>query len=99
MAPRRSFLKPFEKVKQKLAGVVRKRNRKSGSEDGREGREPDVGGTEVNQRNSCLHSDAEGVVEGGPGREGNDVDKEEVGQIDPLTSTPSILHSGQPNSM
>jgi hypothetical protein len=89
---RKSFSKPFKKARQKLAEVGRKRDRKSGSESNRGGREPGVGGSEASQRSSRLYLEAEDVVESGPSREGNDVGGDEAGLVDPPTSAPSISH-------
>jgi hypothetical protein len=95
---RKSFSKPFKKAKQKLAEVGRKRDRKPGSESNRQGREPDVEGSEASQRNSRLYLEAEDVVESGPSQEGDDVDWEKVGRVDPAVSALSIPHSGEPSS-
>jgi hypothetical protein len=97
---RKTFLKPFKKAKQKLTESHRKRDGRSGSEGDREGKGTDVeGGSETGQKNPRLHSEVESVVESGPSREGNDVGGDEVGQVDPPTSTPSISHGREPDSM
>jgi hypothetical protein len=96
---RRSFLKPFKKLKHKLAKGNRKRDDRSGSETDQEGRGTDIEGSEASQRNSRLHLGVEDMVESGPSREGGGVDGEEVSQVGPPTSTPPIPHSGEPSSM
>jgi hypothetical protein len=98
---RKSFSKPFKKLKHRLAeGSSRKRDVRSGSENDREGGEVGVEGSEASQRNSRLHSEVGDMVESGPRREGDDVEGKKVGRVDPPTSTPSISvsHSGKPNS-
>jgi hypothetical protein len=95
---RNSFLKPFKKAKQRIKGGRLKRDRGSESKNDRGGKEADAEGSEVSQRNSRLHSEAEDVVESGPSREGKDVDEKEVGQIDP-SSTLLIPRSEEPNGM
>jgi hypothetical protein len=45
------------------------------------------------------HPDLEGVEGGGPRREGNDADKEEVEQVNPSPSTPSLAHDGKSDGM
>ena len=99
---RKSFLKPFKKLKSKLPGDRRKRDgRSGGGNDGKEG-EIGVEGSEASQRNLFVDSevDTRSAVESGPSREGNDVDGKEAGPVDgPLTSTPSISRSGKPGGM
>jgi hypothetical protein len=97
MESRNPFSKGFKKLKRKLAGGGRKRDGRSGSETDQGGRETDVE-SDASQRNSRLQPRVKDV-ESGPSREGNDVDREEVGRIDPPASTPSIPHRGEPNSM
>ena len=94
MDSRNPFSKGFKKLKRKLAGGSRKQDGRSGSENVQDGREADVEGGEASQRNSRLHLEVEAVVESGLSREGNDVDGEEVGRVDPPVST----NSGEPNS-
>jgi hypothetical protein len=96
---RKKFLKPFKKAKQKLTESHRKRDGRSGSEGDREGKGTDVGGSETDQKNPRLHLEVGGVVESGPSREGNDVDGDEGGQVDPPTLTPSISHGEEPDSV
>ena len=99
---RKSFLKPFKRLKEKLPGDRRKRDgRSEGGNDGKGG-ETDVEGSEASQRNSSLHPEVDigGPVERGPSREGDNVDGEGLGPIDdPPKSTPLISQSGKPNSM
>jgi hypothetical protein len=90
---RKSFLKPFKKVKQRLAEGGHKQGR-SESENDQKGRAADVDGRRASQQSSHKHSEG-GDMESGPSREGKDVDGKEVGRVDPPTST----HSGEPNSM
>jgi hypothetical protein len=98
MDSRNPFSKGLKKLKHKLAGGSRKRDGRPGSENDRGGREADVEGGEAIQRNSGLYPEV-GDVGSGPSREGDDVDGDGVGQAGPPTSTPSIPHSGEPNSM
>jgi hypothetical protein len=97
MESRNPFSKGFKKLKRKFAEGGRQRDGRSGIETAQEGREANTE-SEASQRNSRLHPEVEDV-ESGPSRGGNDVGGEEVGQIDPPTSTSSIPHSGEPNSM
>jgi hypothetical protein len=99
MGLRKSFLKPFEKVKQTLTGGRRKVDERSGGENDQEGGKAQVGGGEASQRNSHLHSEVEDVMEMRPSRGGNDVDREKVGQVDSPSSIPSISHGREPDSM
>jgi hypothetical protein len=94
---RKPLSRLFKKVKQKLVEVGRKQDRKSGSGNDWGERETNLEGSQASQRNSHLHLEADDV-ESGPSQEGNDVDEEEVSQVNPPTSTPSILHSREPNS-
>jgi hypothetical protein len=96
---RKKLLKPFKKAKQKLTESHRKRDGRSGSEDDREGKGTDVRGSETGENSPQLCLEVEGVVESGPSREENDVGGDEVDQVDPPTSTPSISHGGEPDSM
>ena len=96
---RKSFLKPFKRVKQKLKGGRRKRDGGSESENDRGGKETDAEGSEVSRRNSCLHSEVEGVVEGGPSLEENHVGGDGVGQVGSPPSAPSIPYNVEPSSM
>ena len=86
---RNSFLKPFKKAKQKLTGSRRKQDAGSEGETNRRGKEADTGRSEVNQRNSRLSLEAEGVVESEPIPEGSDIGGDGVGQVGfpPSTST------------
>ena len=93
---RKSFSKPFKKLKHRLTKGNRKPDGKSGREDNREGRETDVEGSEASQRNSRLHSEVEDVVEIRPGLEENldGVKGKEFDQVDSSTSPPPIAHGG-----
>jgi hypothetical protein len=93
---RKSFLKPFKKVKQKLTGDHYKQAGRFENENDVEGREADVEGSEVGQRDSRLHPGVKDV-ESGPSREG--ISGKEVGQVDPPISTLSISHGGEPGGM
>jgi hypothetical protein len=95
---RNSFLKPFKKAKQKLTGGRRKRDAGSEGETDRGGREADAGRSEVNQRNSRLHSEAEDVVESEPIPEGSDIGGDGVGRVGSPPSTPTISYNVEPNS-
>ena len=97
---RDSVSKPFKKMKHRLAESIRKRKEGSRSDSHREGGETDVEESEVGQ-SSHLHPEAEDVAKSGPSREENDGGGENVVQVNPPTSTPSISHSdsGKPNSM
>ena len=66
---------------------------RGGGNDQEEG-EADVAGSR-----SHLHPDVEGVVGSGPGREGDDVEGEKLGQLYPSPSIPLITHSGEPDGM
>jgi hypothetical protein len=98
MDSRNPFSKGLKKLKRKLAGGSRKRGGRPGSEDDRGGREADVEGGEAIQRNSGLYPEVGGVGSV-PSREGEDVDRDGVGQAGPPTSKPSVPHNGKPNSM
>ena len=91
-------MKPFKKVKQKLTGDRHKRAGRFENENDVEGREADVEGSEVGQRNSRLHPGVKDV-ESGPSREESDVGRKEVGQVDLPISTLSISHGGEPSGM
>ena len=97
---RKTFSKPFKKLKDKLPGGSRKRDGRSESEDSRKGRDVDVEGGKVSQRNSYLHSEVsvEGAVESRPGQEVANVDAKKAAPVDavPPTSAPSISHIGEP---
>ena len=110
MSFRRSFSKPFKKLKGKLRGGSSERDGRSGSEDSRrgsedsrKGRKADIKGGVIGQRNPYLHSEVsvEGAAGGGPSGEGSGVNRKKVALIDtdPHTSTPSILHIGKPDGM
>ena len=100
---RKSFSKPFKKLKDKFPGGSRKRDGRSGSEDGRKGREADVEGSEASQRNSYLPSeiDVGGAVDSGPSREESNVEgkKATLVDADPPVATSSIPHIGEPEGM
>jgi len=100
---RKSFSKPFKKLKDKLPGVSRKRDGRSESElDRGKGKEADVEGSEASQTNSYLHLEGsvEGAVESGPHPEERNVDWKGVTLVDvnPPTSAPSISAIGEPGS-
>ena len=107
---RKSFSRPFKKLKDKLPGGSRKRDdggsvgedEQTGSRDSRKGRVAEVEGSEAGQKGSSPHSEvrAEGVVEGGPGQEGSNVDGKKVTlvDVDPPKSASSIPHIGEPDS-
>ena len=100
---RKSFSKPFKKLKDKLLGGSRKRNGRSESEDSRKGRETGVTGGEASQRISFMHSEVsvDGVAESGPSREETDVEGKTAAlvDVDPPTSAPSISRIGGPDGM
>ena len=101
---RKSFSKPFKKLKDKLPGGSRKRDGRSVSEeDGRKGGDGDVRGNETNQGDAHLDSEVSAgrVVGSGPGREGSNIDGNKLAFVDadPLASTLSISRIGEPNSM
>ena len=99
----KSFSKPFKKLKDKLPGGRRKRDGRSGGEDDGKGKEVNVKGGEVSQKNSYLRSEVsvESAVGGGPSGEGSNVDGNKVAFVDvnPLTSIPLISHIGEPDGM
>ena len=102
MSFRKSFVKPFKKLKDKLPGGSGKRDGGSGSGDGRKGREADVEGSEASRSNSYLHSEASivGTIESGPSREGSNIDGRGATLIDAHPpSTPLISHVSEPDSM
>jgi hypothetical protein len=99
MDSRNPFSKGFEKLKRKLSGGSRKQDGRSERKNDQDGREANAEGGEASQKNSRLHPVVEDVVESRPSLEGNDVDEKEVDQVNPPTSRPSILHSGEPNGM
>ena len=100
---RKSISKPFKKLKDKLPGGSRKRDGRSRGKGGGRGREADIEGGEVSQRNSYMHSEVsvEGAVGGGSSGEGSNVDGRKVSSTDvnPLASMPSISCVGEPNGM
>ena len=100
---RKSFSKPFKRLKDKLPGGSRKRDGRFGSEDGRSRREADVEGSEASQRNSHLHSEVDvgGAVDSGPSRDESNGSggKPALVDTDPLAATSSIPHIGEPESM
>ena len=97
---RKSFLKPFKRLKDKLPGDRRRRGGRSGERNDGEGGETDIETSEASQRNSYLDPEVDigVVVESGPSREGNHVDGEEVAPVDdpPTSTAPLILRSGKP---
>ena len=112
MGFRRSFLRPFKKLKGKLwdgsserdgGGRSGSEDSRRGGEDRREGRNTDVKGGGIGQRNLYLHSGVGvgGTMGGGPSAEGNGFNGKKVALSDatPPTSTPSISHIGKPDSM
>jgi len=98
---RKSFSKPFKKLKDKLLRGSHKRDGRSGGEDSRRGSEVDVKEGEASHRNTFLHSEVsiKGAAKSGPSREESDVNGKKAALInaDPPTSAPSII--GEPNSM
>ena len=97
---RKSFSKPFKKLKHRLMEGNRRPDGRPGREDNREGREADVEGSEVSQMNSRLHSEVEDVVESRPGWEetSNDVKGKNVERVDSSSSPPSISQGGESGS-
>jgi hypothetical protein len=98
MESRNLFSKGLKKLKHKLAGGSRKRDGRPGRENDPGGGEADVEEGEASERNSSLYPEV-GDVGIGPSREGDGVGRDGVGQVGPPTSTPSIPHSGESNSM
>jgi len=100
---RKSFSKPFKKLKDKFPGGRRNRNGGSGSEDSRKEGQADVKGSEAGQRNSYLRLavGVGGTTESGPSGEGSNFDGKNVTLVDvnPPTSTPSISNIREPDSM
>ena len=92
--------KPFKKLKNRLAESIRKRKEESKSDSHREGGETDVEESEAGQ-SSHLNPETEDVAKSGPSLEENDGEGEEVVEVNPPTSTPSIsaIDSGKPDSM
>jgi hypothetical protein len=86
---RDSILKPFKKLKRRFAKGSRKRGEGPGREHDTEGSEPG--------QSSHQHPETEDVVESGPSQAENDGEGENVVQVDPPTSTPSIDNE-KPNS-
>ena len=83
-------MKPFKRLTGKLPGNRRKRDRRSGNEDGGE---VDVEGSEAGQKTSYLapEADIDDGMEGGRSREWSHVDRKDAALVDDLpTSTPSI---------
>jgi len=102
---RKSFSKPFKRLKDKLPGGSRKRDGRSESEDSRKGSAVDVEGGKASQSDSYLHPEVsiEGAVEGGPNRQGSSVGGRkaalQVVDVNPSSSAPSISHIGEPDGM
>ena len=97
---RNSISKPFKKLKRRIAEGSRKRKEGSGGDVNKKERKTNVEGTEAGQ-SSHLHPKAEAVAKSGPGRDDDDGEGEQVVQVNPPASTPSISHtdSGKPSSM
>jgi len=101
---RKSFSKPFKKLKGKFPGGNRKRDGRSGGENDR--KETEIEGGEVGQRNSYPHSEVdiegavgiEGVVGDGHSQEGSDVGGGNARVDEPPASLPSISRCGEPDS-
>lgn len=98
---RKSFSKPFRRLKDKLPGGSRKQDRRSGNEDGRKGSDANIDGSEAIQRKLYPHSEvlvnAKGTEESGPSQGESRVDG---GRFDdPPMFTSSILHIGEPDGM
>jgi len=102
---RKTFSKPFKRLKDKLPGGSSKRDGRSESKDSRKGRAVDVEGGEASQRDSYLHPEVsiKGAVEGGPNREWSGVGGRkaalQVVDVNPSSSVPSISHIGEPDGM
>ena len=96
----KTLLKPFKKLRHRLAEGSRKRGGGSGSESDRDRREANIEGTEASQRSSRLHLEVE-AVESGPNQEGdsNEVKGKKVDQVDLPISPPPILPDGESESM
>ena len=97
---RKLLQRPLKRSKDRPTGGGRKRDERSGGEDGR-GADVKRGG--ASQMDSPPHPEVsvEGVVESGHGQEGSTVDdmKAALVDVDPPVSTPSISHIGGPDSM
>ena len=99
---RKSFLKPFKKLKDKLPGDRRKRDGRSGGGNDGKGVEIGVEGSKASQRNSFMESevDIRSMVGRGPSREGSNIDGGEAVPVDDLpTNMPSISRSGKSGGM
>jgi len=100
---RKTFSKPFKKLRDKFPGGRRKRDGRLGSEDSRKEGQADVSGGEASQRSSYLHPavSVKGAVESRPSGEGSNFDGKNAAlvNLDPPTSTPSISNIGKPDSM
>ena len=100
---RKSFSKPFKRLKGKLRGGSRQCDGRSESEDSRKGSEVDVKGGEASRRNSYLHSEVSvvGAMERGPSLEGVNVDGKKTALVnaDLPGSAPLISSIGEPDSM
>ena len=97
---RKSFSKPFKKLKHRLTEGNRRPDGRSRRDDNKEGRGTNVEGGEADRRNSGLHSEVESVVESRPDREenSNDVGGKDVERVNSSTSSPSIPHGGASGS-
>jgi len=100
---RKSFSKPFKKLKDGFPRGSRKRDGRSESEDSRKGSKVDVTGGEAGQRNLDLHPEVTvlGAVESGPSREGTNVDGKKTALVDadPPIPAPAIPYIGEPDGM
>jgi len=99
---RKSFSKPFKKLKDGFPRGSRKRDGRSEGGDSRKGSKVDVIGGEASQSNSDLHPEVTvGTVESGPSREGTNVDGKKTALVDadPPTPAPAISHIGEPDGM
>jgi len=81
---RKSFSKPFKKLKDKVRGDSREGDGRSGSEDSRKWRGVDATEGEASKSSPYLHPEAsvEGAVKSGPSREGNNVSGRKAAQVD-----------------
>lgn len=98
---RKSFLKPFKKLKDKLPGDRHKRDGRSGGGNDRKGGEADIEGS-GSRSGLYLHSELgfESAVESEPGQGGSNVDGAEAALVnDPATSTRLISWIRKPDSM
>ena len=90
---RKSFSKPFKKLKDKFPGSSHKQDGRSGSEDSRKGGGADIEGGGTGQQNPYLNSEFDvGGTTSGPSQEGSNTGgkKAALVNIDPPVSAPSI---------